>query len=239
ATEANISPGMLDIMSGVLCLKVKADDLLAYICGILAHSAFTDRFAEELGRRELRVPITKDPNLFDQVLDIGRKLIWLHTYGQRFVLKGYHKGQIPKGSAKCTKAVSDKPKNYPETYDYNDTTKTLTVGDGQFQPVSPEIYEFEVSGLKVVKSWLNYRMKFGNGRKSSPLDDIRPERWTADFTTELLELLWVLEHTLAEYPKQAELLEKVITGPLFKADEFPEVPEPWRKPPPKHSLDYE
>ena len=108
---------------------------------------------------------------------------------------------------------------------------TLHVGDGQFAPVAPEVYEFEVSGLKVVQSWLKYRMKAGGGKKSSPLNEILPERWTGDFTTELLELLWVPEATLAEYPAQAKLLSAVVRGPYFRADELPPVPNRARKPP--------
>ena len=73
-------------------------------------------------------------------------------------------------------------------------------------------------------------MKKGAGRKSSPLDDIRPTRWTSQFTTELLELLWVLEATLAAYPEQAQLLEEVIASDCFHADELPEVPDEMRKP---------
>ena len=120
---------------------------------------------------------------------------------------------------------------YPETFSYNDETATLHVGAGEFTPVAPELYAFEVSGLKVVQSWLKYRMKKGAGRKSSPLDDIRPTRWTSQFTTELLELLWVLEATLAAYPEQAQLLQEIITGDCFHADELPPVPEDMRKPP--------
>ena len=74
-------------------------------------------------------------------------------------------------------------------------------------------------------------MKDGGGRKSSPLDDVRPEHWTGRFTTELLELLWVLEATLASYPEQARLLDAVVEGPCFRADELPLVPAPTRKPP--------
>jgi hypothetical protein len=74
-------------------------------------------------------------------------------------------------------------------------------------------------------------MKRGGGKKSSPLDDIRPECWTGDFTTELLELLWVLEATLAEYPAQADLLSAVTKGSCFKAGELPAVPDYMRKPP--------
>ncbi len=105
------------------------------------------------------------------------------------------------------------------------------MGDGEFTPVEPEEWEFEVSGLKVVQSWLAYRMKNRSGKKSSPLDELGPERWTAEFTSELLRLLWILEHTLDTYPKQKELFEKVLEGPLLKADELPEVPEEMRKAP--------
>jgi hypothetical protein len=180
--------------------------------------------------------LTKDANLFAQVRDVGARLLWLHTYGQRYVPKGKHKGHVPKGAARCVKPVPGDSANYPEKYEYNDATKTLHVGDpngagGEFAPVAPEVYEFEVSGLKVVQSWLAYRMKKPKGKKSSPLDDIRPERWTGEFTTELLELLWVLEATLAEYPAQAKLLSAVVKGACFKADELPPVPDEARKPP--------
>ncbi len=74
-------------------------------------------------------------------------------------------------------------------------------------------------------------MKKGAGKKSSPLDDIRPEHWTGQFTTELLELLWVLEATIEGYPAQTKLLDAVVAGPCFQADELPPVPEAMRKPP--------
>ena len=96
--------------------------------------------------------------------------------------------------------------------------------------MSPAVFEFEVSGPKVVQSWLKYRMKKGARKKSSPLDDIRPERWTGQFTTELLELLWVLEPTVEGYPEQARLLEIIIAGPCFRAKELPPVPDEARRP---------
>ena len=93
------------------------------------------------------------------------------------------------------------------------------------------MYEFEVSGLKVVQSWLKYRMKKGAGKKSSPLDNIRPARWTSQFTTELLELLWVLEETVKCYPEQEKLLKAIVASDCFQADEMPSVPDEMRKPP--------
>ena len=133
----------------------------------------------------------------------------MHAYGERSAARGRPRGQVPKGAARCTKPVPGDKDHYPETYDYNDATKTLHVGAGAFAPVVPEVYNFEVSGLKVVQSWLGYRMRNPKGKKSSPLDEIRPEKWTSDFTTELLELLWILEATIAEYPRQMKLLRAV------------------------------
>jgi hypothetical protein len=181
------------------------------------------------------VPVTKKPALFAKVRDAGAKLLWLHTYGQRFVPKGKQKGHVPRGAAKCTKAVPGDPTGFPEKYEYNDATKTLHVGAGKFAPVAPEVYAFAVSGLKVVQSWLGYRMKKPKGKKSSPLDEITPDRWPSEFTTELLELLWVLEATIAEYPTQAKLLSAVVKGPCFKADELPDVPPESRTPPARPS----
>jgi hypothetical protein len=229
--EPNIGYCVIRTVGETLKKTIKPEDLLAYIYGTLAQPAFTARYAKELENRELRVPITKDAALFEKVRAIGAHLLWLHTYGERYVPKGKQHGHVPRGAAKCTKAVPGDADGYPESFDYSDATRTLRVGTGEFSPVSRDVFEFEVSGLKVMQSWLKYRMKKGSGKKSSPLDDIRPERWSGQFTTELLELLWVLEATVTGYPEQARLLEAVIAGECFLADELPPVPEEMRKPP--------
>jgi hypothetical protein len=230
AAKPNILPGLLDLLGKEYKRKVTAEDFLAYFYGTLAQPAFTAQYAKELETRELRVPITRDVTLFDKIRQIGARLLWLHTYGERFVPKGKQHGQVPGGAAKCVKPVPGDPKGYPERFDYNDATRTLRVGAGEFRPVVPEVFGFDVSGLKVVQSWLKYRMKKGAGKKSSPLDDIRPESWTGQFTTELLELLWVLEATVEGYPEQAKLMKEVVAGQCFTADELPTVPDGAHKP---------
>jgi hypothetical protein len=231
ASEANVLPGLLEMLRKEYSSAVTTEDFLAYVYGALAQPNFTSRFAKELETRELRVPITKDAALFEQLRAVGAHLLWLHTYGERFRPKGKQRGSIPRGKTKCTKAVPGDADGYPESFEYNATTNTLNVGDGRFAPVSLEVYEFEVSGLKVVQSWLKYRMKDGAGKKSSPLNDIHPSCWTGQFTTELLELLWVLEATVDGYPEQARLLENIVNSDLFHAGELPPVPAGMRKPP--------
>jgi hypothetical protein len=230
ATKPNILPRLLELLTHTYHRKVTPEDFVAYLYGVLAQPAFTDRYATELESRQLRVPITKNGRLFVRVRNVGARLLWFHTYGERFVPKKKPRGHIPAGEAKCLKAVSGDPDSYPDSFEYDYATQTLRVGSGAFQPVGAEVFEFQVSGLKVVQSWLKYRMKKGAGKKSSPLDDIRPERWTREFTTELLQLLWVLDATTKEYPKQSQLLDAVIAGPCFRAEGLTSVPSEARKP---------
>ena len=231
ASQSNILPGLLEMLGTAYQCTVAPEDFLAYVYGALAQPAFTARFATELETKALHLPITKDAALFEQVRATGARLLWLHTYGERFVPEGEQHGRVPSGAARCTRMVSLDADGYPDSFTYTAATRTLHVGDGAFAPVAPDVYTFEVSGLKVVQSWLKYRMKNGAGRKSSPLDDIRPARWTSAFTTELLELLWVLEATVESYPEQEKLLRAVVESECFQADDLPPVPDDMRKSP--------
>jgi predicted helicase len=204
---------------------VGAEDIAAYLYSVLAHPGYTARFQDELENREVRVPITLDKALFAEAVAIGRRLIYLHSYGERFA-----KGQTwPHGRARCTKAISTE--GLPEKFTYDEATQTLHVGDGLFKPVALAVWEFEVSGLKALQSWLGYRMKNRKGKKSSPLDDITPTSWPPEFTSELLRLLHLLEETVETYPQQATLLGEIIKGALLTADQLGAPPDEYRKPP--------
>lgn len=93
------------------------------------------------------------------------------------------------------------------------------------------MWEFDVSGLKVVQSWLGYRLKKRKGRASSDLDRIIPEEWGSEFTTEFLDLVTLIANTLEAYPEQERLLDMVVEGPKLDANELSAVPEEWRKTP--------
>ena len=225
ATQANVTDGLLDTLSQEYGETISPEDLFAYAYTVLGSPTYTESFAEELSIPGPRLPITKDPDLFWRGVDLGRWLIGLHTYGERFG------GSVPRGKARIEKAIPDTPQGYPEDYSYDPVEKTLKVGEGEICPVEPEVYNYSVSGLEVVKSWLGYRKKNPTGRKSSPLDEIRPERWTGDMTRELLELLWVLEATVEKEPELAELLAEIASSEVFTADELPEPTEEERKSP--------
>ena len=224
-TEANLPAGLLPRLTGELGAEVTPEAFLGYVHGLLGTSAYGQRFADELGEGAgpARVPLTSDGALFERVSAFGRELLWWHTWGERFAPNG--STGLPEGSARSIDPIV----GYPEKYSFDPSSMKLTVGTGSFGPVSPEVWAFEVSGLKALQSWLGNRMAAGKGKKSSPLDDIRPTRWT--FTDELLQLLAILEHTVEVTPLAAELLAEVLAGPLISADELPTPTDAERKAP--------
>ena len=173
---------------------------------------------------------TKDAALFEQVCEAGARLLYLHTYGERFIPGGRPHGQVPLGEAKCVKTVPGDADAYPEDFDYIDATRTLRVGGGEFAPVAPEVYDFDVSGLKVVQSWLSYRMKEGAGKKSSPLDDIRPRRWTSQ-RPNFSNCSGCWKRRLRVIPNKRNCSMPCSKGECFRADELPPVPAEMRNAP--------
>jgi hypothetical protein len=230
ATQANLTGGLLDALNPRLG-EVTAEDFFAYCYALLATPAFVETFSEELTVPGPRVPVTKDRNLFQQAARLGRRLIWLHTYGEHSVPPRQRRGQVPQGRARARRGVPDTADRYPERFSYNETSQTLHVGEGEFAPVSKAVLDFSVSGLQVVHSWLSYRMKGGAGRSSSPLDEIHPSRWTTEKSGELLELLWVLEATVEMFPELQRTLESIVACETFHADELPQPTADERKPP--------
>lgn len=229
ATQPNLHPGLLALLKKAYGFAVSVEDVAAYLYAVLAQPAFTACFNTELATRELRVPFTLNYALFRQAAALGRTLLWLHSYGERFA--GNQPALEP--VAKCRKAV---PAGVlPAKFSYDAAKRVIDVGGGEFGPVPPEVWEYEVSGLKVVQSWLGYRMKNRKGKKSSPLDDITPREWGSEYTSEFLHLLNLLIHTLALQPQQAALLHAINAGPLLPAAALGPVPDEWRAAPRVHA----
>jgi hypothetical protein len=79
---------------------------------------------------------------------------------------------------------------------------------------------YEVSGMRVVSKWLNYRLAEPSGRRDSPLDSMNVTEWPYEWTLELLDLLWVLEALVELEPAQDELLDQIVHGPLVSSEQL-------------------
>jgi hypothetical protein len=228
ATRPNVAADLLRALDRAYGRTTDPVDVFAYAYAVLANPGYVRRFAEPLQLPGPRLPLTRDAARFERGAALGREVLRWHTFGER--LREPDDGFTLAGAAGVIVEIPDTPETYPERHAYDPERQVLHVGQGQLGPVSPGVIGFSVSGLQVVKSWLDYRMKRGAGRRSSPLDLLRPERWTAALTRELLELCWVLEWTLARLPELDAWLDGVLAGPLLAAAELARPSEGERKP---------
>jgi Predicted helicase len=238
--DPNLAPGLLSLCSQKLGWRITVEDVVSYIAGVVAQREFTLRFHEELVTPGIRLPLTADPTLWAEAVAVGREVIWLHTYGEVFAdpAAGRPEGNIRYPAADPRQPLSQKaipPSPLPADISYSENTKTVYVGQGEFSPVPPEVWTYDVGGMQVVKKWFSYRKANPGGRVSSPLDNIHINRWPYDWTHELIDLLTVLRRLVELEPQQAELLSRIIAGPqitvadLTAASVFP-VPSVARKP---------
>lgn len=217
----NLTLGLIAALSAILALDVTAADILAYTAGIVASPAFTRTFADELTTPGIRVPFTADPNLWAEVVNLGREVIWLHTYGTAFAGPSRPEGtvRLPPGDVSqplCTKPIT----SMPDSFAYDAVRLSLTLGGGEFAPVVPQVIQYTVGGRTVFKSWFDYRKKDPGGRRPTPLDHLYPETWDPDWTTEAIDLLTVLTRLVNLEPAQADVLGRVLAHDTLSMDDL-------------------
>ena len=164
ATQPNIRPALLAWLAETYATPVTPEDLLAYIAAVAAHPAYTARFAPNLVQPGLRIPLTANPALFAEAVALGREIIWLHTFGERFsdpaaarpaapprLLPG-ERPTIPEDAP-----IPSTPDAMPRTLRYDPAAQALHVGAGRIDRVPPETWAYQVSGKHVLTQWFSYR----------------------------------------------------------------------------------
>ncbi len=224
-TQPNLPPKLLEFLSATYKRPVAPEDVVAYLAGVAANPAYTARFQDDLAQPGLRIPFTAEPSLFAKAVELGRRVIWLHTFGERFADR---KGGRPPGPPRLLKdrapripkdgAIPDDPESMPDTMTYDEAHRRLNVGAGFIENVPREVWQYEVSGKRVLTQWFSYRKKnrerpiIGDRRPPSKLGDIQPDHWLAEYTTELLNVLNVLAMLVEMESDQAKLLEAICDG---------------------------
>lgn len=215
----NITPGLLAHLANSYGLPmISPEDLAAYIAGVTAHPAFTQRFREELNSPGIRIPLTADLHLWLDATKIGYELIRISTFGALFD----NAGTEVSGSATepVTYSVRVDPSELPSSLSYDPERQALRIGTGEFLGVTERMRHYDVGGRNVLDSWLAARCSGPKGRNLSELDEIRSERWKPGWSSELIEVLKALHHLTRLEPPQESLLERVLSGPLIDVAEL-------------------
>jgi hypothetical protein len=227
ATVSNINPAVLAFLTKAYGTRVTPENVMAYLAAVMAHPAFTARFQKDLVRPGLRVPLTADAMLFAKAVTLGREVVWLHTYGERFAdpKAGRPSGAprmqgnaptIPRGGT-----IPGAPEPLPDDMHYDAAKRRLHIGKGYVDNVTPEMWAYEVSGMNVLKQWFSYRKRdrkrpiIGDRRPPSPLGEIQPDHWPHEYTSDLMDLLNVLGRLVLLEPQQAALLDEIVAGRLL------------------------
>jgi hypothetical protein len=220
-----LPPNLLKALTTAYKKPISPEDFMAYLAAVAAHPAYIARFQRDLAQPGLRIPFTAEPKLFAQAVELGRQVIWLHTFGERFADK---KAGRPPGPPRLPKerapqipkdgAIPDDPASMPDEIEYDETKGRLRIGAGFIDRVPPAVWRYEVSGKRVLTQWFSYRKKdrerplMGDRRPPSKLGEIQPDHWLAEYTAELLNVLHVLALLVELEPEQAKLLEAICDG---------------------------
>lgn len=230
ASLPNMPRRLLSYLSETYARVVTPDDVMAYIAAVIAHPAYTSRFQSDLVQPGIHVPLTADAQLFCDAVEVGRTVIWLQTYGERFSdpasgrpaqpprMPAGQSPTIPAGGA-----IPQDPAAFPDSIGYEAANRRLLIGSGFVENVSPEVWSYEVSGKQVIRHWFSYRKQnrerpiIGDRRQPSRLGEIQPDRWPSEYTSELLNLLNVLARLVELEPAQAAFLDRVCSGQTITA----------------------
>ena len=205
---------MLRALADELEMAVSGLDMMAYIAAVAAHPAYTARFRSDLVQPGLRFPITADALLLTEAIHIGREVVLLQCFSERFADSGA--GQ-PMGAPRLPdgeRPIILKDGAIP------------TDPDGYIDNVPRPVCEYEVSGKQMLVQWFSYRRRdrsrpiIGDWRPPSPLEKIQADHWLAEYTTELMNVLHVVGRLVAIEPRQAKLFDRIIDGPLRSTDDL-------------------
>jgi len=232
--RANVAAGLLNVLTTHFDEDVTPEALVAYVYAALASPGYQRRFAEELTTVGTRVPITANVKLWRQAVALGERLLWLHTFAERF--GGGERGEsiVRHPQIEWINEVAEIPATSANLR-YDAESCTLHFGSGAISGVRPEVWGFEITGFPVVRKWFEARTVKGIGRASgeraTTLDLIRPDVWRDDWYDEALELLTVLTRTIELQDEQQALLVQILDEPLINASDLPKPLDAERKAP--------
>ena len=212
-------------------------DLVYYLAALTGHPGYVRTFDEPLQQAGIRVPLTADPELWERAVQLGKQVVWLHTYGERGEplpgMKYLH--QLPKDADYTlpTPTVDmgrtmpeKKPSFSPNPVDSlseeenNPVMGTISFGKARCENVEKRVFDYTIGGNQVLGLWAKYRLKKPVVRRSSSLNDIVQREWPEAWSEEYERLLYTLTHLVHLEPAQEKLLDEVLAGEQIFREEF-------------------
>lgn len=212
-------------------------DLVYYLAALTGHPGYVRTFDEPLKQAGIRVPLTADPELWERAVQLGKQVVWLHTYGERGEplpgMKYLH--QIPEGAdytlptptvdmgrtmPEKKPSFSPDPVSSLSEEENNPVMGAVSFGRARCENVEKRVFDYTVGGNQVLGLWAKYRLKKPVVRRSSSLNDIVQREWPEAWSEEYERLLYTLTHLVHLEPAQEKLLDEVLAGEQIFREEF-------------------
>jgi hypothetical protein len=222
-SEWNLLPGLLDVLNVGLNAPIGEAVLISYIAGVTAFPAFSAFFSDDLREGGVRLPITLQSDLFSDVADLGSTAIELFTYCGRTLNRTKVQNSVRLKNGPEILGGQASYRGMPESAIYDPETEILHLGELAIGGVAENVWNYQVSGMYVVKKWIGYRKATPTTRGSSPLNEIVTESWPKAWTEELLDLLHVITQLRSLEERHESLLEKVLAGPMLSNSSLKET----------------
>ncbi len=156
ARTANLDPSLLPALKEAYGRDVSPEVIFCYVYAVLCASTYRSKYAEFLKTDFPRVPFTRDPKLFRELAQLGKRLVDLH------LLKS---PELDPPIARL-QGVGDNKVEKPR---YSQKEKAVYINNAQrFEGIEPKVWEYQIGGYHVLDKWLKDR----KGRTLS-LEDIR------------------------------------------------------------------
>jgi hypothetical protein len=158
------------------------EDVFAYMYAVFHAPAYRERYAEFLKTDFPRLPLTRNPDLFRSLCELGDELVSLHLLEK----SGTQLPSYPVAGDNLIENVRYAP---PAS---DGTPGRVWINSTQyFEGVTPEIWEFHVGGYQVAAKWLKDR----KGRTLA-YDDLLHYQRTLAALAETLRLMDAIDATI-------------------------------------------
>ena len=204
--DPNLTPGLTAFLRRRLGTAVRPEDLLAWIAAVTAQPA--GRTGEDVP-----VPLPADPALWAEGLDLGRRVLWLHTYGERFAAE-LGPLRMPGGRRPF---VRERVTGLPDALEHDAEDDSLLIGTGRLSPVARSAWEFHAAGEPVLSRWFTERCADPEAQPGT-LEALGLTGWPQQYTADLVDLVTVLTQLAELRPSLADLSTRAADGGITTAD---------------------
>lgn len=149
ADAHNLNPSILTALSEAYGEPVSPEELFDAILALLSATSYTVRFAEDLEDSFPHIPFPADPDLFKQAAAIGKEIRELEGF-VREPAEAFKPRDFVRSRSEWTGPVGLHEGPDGEWYFCADDT-------GRFDGLPPRVWEFSVSGYRVLKRWVEAR----------------------------------------------------------------------------------